>query len=133
MSICVVPLSDAQLTNLLLVARNANAQKNITGLLLYSRCNVLQIIEGCKDDLYHLYDKILADTRHFGLVKVADKAIKTRSFTDWSMAFTPVEPELFESLRGYVFPDAVDLSILDMQKNDKLLLTTLKSFLYPVN
>lgn len=95
MSTCVKPFTDGELNGLLLAARTANERHEITGMLVYSRGNVFQIIEGKRTDLNALYNKLLVDPRHSGLVKLADKCIQRRSFTDWSMAYTLMDCDAF--------------------------------------
>lgn len=46
-----------------------------------------QILEGHPDKVQACYTRILADTRHHNVQKIADKVIEKRKFLRWSMAF----------------------------------------------
>ncbi|MCC3154471.1 BLUF domain-containing protein [Hymenobacter sp. BT770] len=104
MSRAVRPLSDQDLQLLLDQCRQDNAQRNVTGVLFYSHGNIAQLIEGEPAILEPLFDKISRDGRHSHVVKLVDKPIATRSFSDWSMAFHPLEPAGFEALEGFLLP-----------------------------
>ena len=84
-SVCVKPMSDAQLMRMVLCARMANSSMGITGLLIYNKGTFFQIIEGEQKVVEDLYAKICLDPRHTEIVKVAQRPIKCRAFPSWSM------------------------------------------------
>ncbi|MBO3271794.1 MULTISPECIES: BLUF domain-containing protein [Hymenobacter] len=129
MSTAVQPLSDAELGALLNQARLRNEQDNITGALVYGDGRFMQIVEGDKAALDDLYTRLLSDKRHVGLVKLADKEVAERSFTDWSMAFRPVSDEEFLTMAGYVQPIQLNLQPLNLSAADSLLLHMMRSFI----
>lgn len=129
MSRGVEPMNEDQLRDLLLQARTANEAKSITGALIYGDDQFMQIIEGAEQDLVLLYAKLLNDPRHKNVVKLADKEIMQRNFSQWSMAFNAVSPEEFAQLQGYVEPDALDLKAPGLNAADSLLLEMMKSFI----
>lgn len=100
----VRPLSDQDLQALLDQCRRDNAQHNVTGVLFYSHGNIAQLIEGEAEILEPLFKKISRDGRHSNVVKLVSKPITVRSFSDWSMAFHPLEPAGFETLQGFLLP-----------------------------
>jgi hypothetical protein len=104
MSRAVRPLSDQDLQELLDQCRRDNGARNVTGVLFYSHGNIAQLIEGESDILEPLFEVISRDGRHSNVVKLVDKSISTRSFSDWSMAFHPLEPVGFEALQGFFLP-----------------------------
>jgi hypothetical protein len=122
------PMSDDELANLLRQAREANAQKNITGALVYGDGQFMQIIEGDEATLAMLYAKLLQDERHGQVFKFADKPIAQRSFADWSMAYRPVSVEQFTQLAGYVTPEELSLQAPSLSATDEMLLQMMKSF-----
>lgn len=67
-----------------------NARNNITGLLLFHDGGILQVLEGKKDVVHALYQKIARDTRHSGMTKLIDRDIPCREFANWSMGFKMV-------------------------------------------
>ena len=80
-------MTERQLYDLLLQARDFNKKNNITGLLLYSPTAFLQVVEGNRDVVQKLYDKIIMDCRHFQVTQLVNGNIAKREFGDWSMAF----------------------------------------------
>ena len=104
MSRAVRPLSDQDLQHLLDQCRRDNADRHVTGVLFYSHGNIAQLIEGEPEILESLFDKISRDGRHSNVVKLVSKPISERSFSDWSMAFHPLESAGFEALEGFLLP-----------------------------
>ena len=68
-------------------ARERNLEYGITGVLLYIGGNFMQYIEGPKDNLETIYQIILKDPLHKGIILVSREAIDHRQFGEWSMAF----------------------------------------------
>jgi hypothetical protein len=85
-------LSECELRDLLDVSRRNNAAAGITGMLLYRDGNFLQILEGGREAVHALLDRIKADRRHFGVMVVLETEIERRSFDGWSMGFRALEP-----------------------------------------
>lgn len=79
--------SDDELLELLKVARANNARLGITGTLLYSDGNFVQLIEGPDDAVDALYARISRDPRHTALLKALDGPITERRFAKWPLAF----------------------------------------------
>lgn len=121
-------MSDDQLADLLVQAREANAQQDITGALVYGDGQFMQIIEGEEATLAMLYARLLQDGRHGQVFKFADKPILQRSFADWSMAFRPISAEQFRELRGYLTPEQLNLRGPHLSATDDMLLQMMKSF-----
>lgn len=94
-------LDEQQLKNLLLHSRRKNQARAITGLLLVSEGEFLQVLEGERYAVEQLYAIIARDIRHTHVYKLADGPIPGRSFPDWSMGFATATPEKFEQLAGY--------------------------------
>lgn len=88
-------LSETDLRRLLGPWRANNACLNITGVLLYSEGNILQVLEGDANALHHLFATIAADPRHRSVVKLADGPVSSRTFAEWSMQFRAVDPSDF--------------------------------------
>ncbi|MBT8263545.1 MAG: BLUF domain-containing protein [Bacteroidia bacterium] len=75
-----------------------NTLFNITGILLYSDGNFMQIMEGEADELGALYQNIENDSRHHHLIKLTESNISQRIFENYSNGFTIVnnESEVFK-------------------------------------
>jgi len=104
LSTAVRQLPDADLQELLTQARSFNADNQITGVLLYHKQNFVQVIEGDEAVVRPLYERIRQDTRHTGVMKLADKELMHRNFGEWSMAFQPVDNSAMASLAGFAHP-----------------------------
>ena len=75
------------LPSILEAAVRNNKRRSLTGMMLYSDGNILQVLEG-EDDLVHqTFHSILADARHHGVFVLKDSEIAARHFTAWSMGF----------------------------------------------
>jgi len=84
------PLSANALHDLLRTSREKNTQRGITGMLLYSNGNFLQVIEGTDSSVTELMAKVGKDLRHHSLSRLAVRPIEKREFSDWSMAFRDI-------------------------------------------
>ena len=81
------PLSDAELMEILKASRLNNPARQITGMLLYADMTFFQILEGPKKSVEQLYDKLLADQRHYRVLRRCAYDIDGRDFPGWSMGF----------------------------------------------
>jgi hypothetical protein len=69
-----------------------NAQRDLTGALAAHRGRFIQVIEGPKDAVDALLERLERDPRHRN-IRVLDRApVERRSFEDWSMASARVTP-----------------------------------------
>lgn len=101
-SSAIVPMSEDMLEALLTEARTWNTAHNLTGLLLYSDGDILQVLEGDYPDVMYIFDKIKGDLRHHHVTKLADGPIEQRNFSQWSMGFKVLNPTDFGHLAGYL-------------------------------
>lgn len=62
-----------------------NAERGVTGLLLYNGRNFLQLLEGTADDLEWIMHRIERDNRHHGISRLYDEPTETRACPDWAM------------------------------------------------
>jgi hypothetical protein len=83
--------------NILKISRERNIKNNITGCLLFYNNQFVQIIEGEKDRVQELYEKIKTDTRHKNLLLLAQSHKKERHFPNWKMAFQRLKSSDFEN------------------------------------
>ncbi len=70
--------------------KQRNNLLDITGILIHSDGNFLQILEGEKLTITPLFKKIKTDTRHYNIIKMLDKEIKTPTFTKYHSSFTVI-------------------------------------------
>lgn len=76
-----------EVNSLLQQSRKYNLENNITGVLFYIEGDFIQVLEGEKEIITTLFEKIKMDTRHSGIICVFYEAIQERQFPDWSMGF----------------------------------------------
>jgi hypothetical protein len=75
-----------------------NKRSDITGMMLYSDGNVLQILEGNRNSVLETFKSIQLDMRHRGIFVLLEEEITSRRFASWSMGFkqlTKAELEKF--------------------------------------
>ena len=75
------------LDQILETAMSFNQKRNITGCLIYHQQSFVQILEGDKNDILEIYEKIKADERHRNVTLLWDNHTQKRFFEEWSMAF----------------------------------------------
>jgi hypothetical protein len=80
-------LSMDDIGRLLEKARQRNREQDVTGVLLYSDGNFMQCLEGSAARLAGVYETIKSDSLHFGIIDLVREPIKSRDFSEWSMAF----------------------------------------------
>jgi len=65
--------------------RRNNAERNISGLLIYSGGHFIQLLEGHEPVLANLFAKISQDARHQHVEQLHFAAASERLFPDWRM------------------------------------------------
>ncbi|MBW0001381.1 MAG: BLUF domain-containing protein [Verrucomicrobia bacterium] len=100
-SAAVKPFSEEQLVKLLDVSRRNNAGCGITGMLLYKDGKFMQLLEGAKDTVLSLMDKVAADPRHRRVTVLLEGERPGREFEGWSMGFQRLDTPEARELPGY--------------------------------
>ena len=129
-SLACQPMQEDELTQLLDKARQHNQSVNVTGMMIYHRREFLQLLEGERDDVIALYEKIAADPRHQQIHKLWDGTIEERSFSGWTMAF--VTPEGLELTQREGYASLFDLGLIASTRDStgkKLLIGLRNDFL----
>ncbi len=93
--------SPSELTDLLTVSRRNNTSLGVTGLLLYKDGNFMQVLEGERETIESLYQKIEADRRHHGCLLLLKGETEKRQFADWAMAFRDLNSARVQDVEGY--------------------------------
>lgn len=81
----------ALLSGILVHARKYNAAHDLNGALICRNDLYLQLLEGPKEAVDLLYEKILKDDRHVEARKLAYRPIRIRMFPEWAMRDDPVQ------------------------------------------
>lgn len=126
-SSAITSLNQEELRSILIKSRKNNEALDITGMLLYSNGNIIQILEGEKDSVQTTFQKIENDYRHVGVLKLADGVAVHRLFPEWSMGFQSLSDKDFLDLAGYI--NLKDREFLPTSENDEdMIFTLLKGF-----
>lgn len=91
-----------QLNNLLTLARDENKKHEITGLLLYKDGDFMQVIEGKETDIDQLFDNIIRDKTHSGVIRLLKEPIEQRNFSNWSMGFKNLSSEYIDGFSDFL-------------------------------
>lgn len=94
-------LTTSDVKEILVKAKENNRDKNITGVLLYLDKNFIQVLEGEKEDIIKLYQKISLDHRHKNVIKVIEGNIVSRQFDKWDMGFIEIDSDDLKDLSEY--------------------------------
>jgi hypothetical protein len=78
-------LTPAELQSLLDQCRRKNAVAGLTGMLLYQNRSFFQVLEGDRNVVEALYERISKDKRHTRVTKIILEPITDRAFADWTM------------------------------------------------
>ncbi|WP_298541331.1 BLUF domain-containing protein [uncultured Aquimarina sp.] len=81
-------LTNSEINELFEFVKLNNDSQNITGILMYSDGNFFQVLEGEKDLIQDLFEKILLDPRHYDVIKIFDRKIPNSSFSTYHSSFT---------------------------------------------
>lgn len=79
-------MSDADLVELAAQSARDNRILDVTGILMYEDGIFLQVLEGDRDVVRDLMQKIVEDKRHERLAVLLEEDVERRHFPDWHMA-----------------------------------------------
>ncbi len=128
------PMDAAALESLLSVSRARNAEKSITGMLIYrywkdaGSGHFIQMLEGEENEVRSLYEKIKRDERHHTVLPLAEGDIPARMFSEWAMGFKNVDDTLLATLPGYARIGAASFDPAAFQHSNDKALKLLKFF-----
>jgi hypothetical protein len=101
LSAATCPFSPLDLNELLARSRENNTVLGVTGMLLFKDGNFLQVLEGRKETVFALYEKIGRDPRHRNLTALSQGPITKPDFPDWSMGFHNLGSAAFSRPQGF--------------------------------
>ena len=93
--------SEEALVALLSEARNANADRDVTGLLLYREGSFYQVLEGSESAVMATFHDIEGDPRHKEVRILFNGETDVREFADWKMGFLNLDGVDVETLSGF--------------------------------
>lgn len=81
----VAPVEQEALLAILRKSRAGNAVAGVTGVLCYAEGIFMQVLEGGRDAVNALYNRIVRDPRHDRVMLLHYQEVTERRFTGWSM------------------------------------------------
>ncbi len=94
-------MTPKDLIALLEVSRKNNAQRDITGLLLYRETAFFQVLEGTEAQVKAAFEAISKDRRHHTVDVLFEGNTTNREFADWRMGFLNLDGVSIDQLMGY--------------------------------
>jgi hypothetical protein len=91
---------DDGVEELLAQARSANAEADITGMLLYVDRGFFQVLEGHPLRIKPVFAKISADPRHERVTQIIYEPIARRTFGQWTMGYPSLENRELHAIIG---------------------------------
>ena len=98
-SMCIV-YTDIEMAYIVEKFQKANKLHNITGMLVYSNGNVMQYIEGSKNDIENLYKNIKSDPMHTNIITLLYENTESRIFPDWCLNYKVIKEDKFNEIRN---------------------------------
>ncbi len=109
---CTNPLSSEEVELILNASRQNNDAMAITGVLFFNSTQFLQCLEGPRNTVENLYNKIIQDPRHHDVTTLTVREITTREFGGWSMGYFGLTSETKELFKEYSEDPDFDLFTL---------------------
>jgi len=131
LSRAVQSFTNDQLQDLAAAASARNAGMDVTGLLLFSGGNFLQVLEGPSPAIAPLVERIARDARHTDLRVLRMASLPKRTFSAWHMGvlnvseLRPVDAAHFEMLTRILFaksPEHSDRAVRSLLRRFRAML-----------
>lgn len=90
----------ADLVPILTKARRTNPGMQATGILLFHQRSFFQVLEGPRQRIDALYERISGDPRHTRVTRLVHEPIAERSFRDWTMGLMEPTPADLAAVPG---------------------------------
>ncbi|MBO0951560.1 BLUF domain-containing protein [Fibrella forsythiae] len=109
MESCIVYFSQAvepfelQIAPILDVSRRNNTRLGITGIMLYVRGSIIQVLEGDSKQVEAMYQRIETDFRHRQVERILTRPITQRLFAGFSMGYETISHAQLEEIQA-TFP-----------------------------
>lgn len=120
-------LGEEELILLLNASKPRNESNGITGMLLYKEGNIIQAIEGPRENVRRLMDKIKSDDRHHGVIELLQEVNNQRHFPDWSMDYVNASKDVELGFSDFLNPNQTEQEKNISAGNAKKLLLNFKN------
>ncbi len=108
---------DPEVGRILRACKINNPKREIGGVLHYGYGYFFQVLEGPRDQVEELYQRIAQDARHKNVTTLEKQDIRQRSFPDWSMKYVPLEKDVERVLQRHRLktfdPYSFDNAVID--------------------
>lgn len=117
-----------EIGRILTKSKNNNSKKAIGGVLYYADGHFFQVLEGDKEAIESLFEKVCLDVRHSDAKIVFEGYVDAPQFTDWSMHFVSADSSIrqlfkdngFAKFTPFSFPESlIKTLILVLSNNGK--------------
>lgn len=116
MSSATRTISDEELEELLRKAKIKNKQRDLTGLLIVKGRTFLQCLEGEKEKVLKVYNRILEDERHENVIELIEEDTETRLFPTWEMGYRNLKS--LDDIKSKKIKEILSVKDLDIKKED---------------
>jgi hypothetical protein len=130
-SLATNPFSEEDLVRLLKKSRTTNKELAVSGMLLYLKEKFIQALEGEREEVIKLYDRIRQDTRHRKVTTVVEGESPNRIFQNWSMGFKHLTETEFYQESGFL--EMEDFFAHQQQPENKSLVLIFLELFYKKN
>ena len=101
MSYAQIEEDGSNLMELVLQSRKNNQRNNITSLLIHGQAMFIQVLEGEKQQLEAVFDKIKQDPRHSHVSVIFTETIPKRRFQHWFLKYLPLNQTRLDRAAGF--------------------------------
>ena len=92
-----------EVSRILLKSKSNNAKRMIGGVLYYADGYFFQVLEGEKEKVCDLYEKISLDDRHSTVKILTEGYMSKPQFSNWSMHFVAADSSIRQLLADHAF------------------------------
>ena len=117
-SIANPDFTEPDMLHMLEHARKSNAEQGITGCLLYHKGVFVQLLEGERQRVESLYERIASDKRHNHVTLLAADRKENRHFSSWNMAFVPLSEDEASALARHMYSQHADAPLHLLKQPD---------------
>lgn len=91
------------LKHLFHITKRNNIHLNVSGILIVKNGNLLQLLEGEKQDVNKMYKKIREDNRHHNIIQILNTSSRDRLFENYDTGFAIVNSKRkLKQLKSYL-------------------------------
>ena len=110
-----------EIPDLLKEIRPKNARAHVTGMLIFTGKSFLQLLEGPAAEVDATFARIMFDTRHTSVTRIARQPIAQRQLPDWTMDFVTLHAADVAQITGLdAFHEYASCTRLDVGAARKL-------------